>query len=287
MEHINCNLCGSDRYSFYCKAGTFDVVKCNQCSLIYCNPRPTNEELQEFYSQDYFDEGQYILDQKRQKMYEIEIEEIKKRIGTKGKFLDVGCAVGKFLNTLPDTFEKFGVEFSEDASRVGREQFGLKIMTGQIKDLDLPQNNFDVVQMRGVLEHSQDPYADLKAIRRVLKKNGIFRISQLPNIGSICGRLFKSRFNQIKPGEHLYHFTPKTIQMMLDKAGFDIVWRMYPYLNTPYAALFSDIFRVSTFFAGQKESPAFFGNMMIIYAQRKDRFEQDTKMNEQFQKTRA
>lgn len=270
MEYVNCNLCGSDETGFWGEKNNIKIVKCKICGLVYCNPRPDNNELQKFYSEDYFLEGNYEEDVQRQKMYEIEIEEIKKNIGVKGRFLDVGCAVGKFLVTLPDTFEKWGTEFSESAAETGRKKFGLKIATGQIRNIELPEKYFDIVQMRGVLEHSQNPFEDLAKIRKVLKKDGILRISQLPNIGSLCGRLFKTRFNQVKPGEHLYYFSPKTVKDMLNKSGFKIARLNYPYLRTPYASLFKDMFHMVTFFLSKKESPPFFGNMMILYAKKRD-----------------
>ena len=48
-------------------------------------------------------------------MYEIEIDEIVERLEDR-KISDVGCR-WKILQTLPDTFEKWGTEFSEDAAR--------------------------------------------------------------------------------------------------------------------------------------------------------------------------
>lgn len=268
MEYVSCNLCGADDTSLWGEKVNIKIVKCRKCGLMYCNPRPTNDELQSFYNEDYFSEGCYEENAQRQKMYEIEIDEIKQKIGDSGRFLDVGCAVGKFLHTLPDTFEKFGVEFSEAASKIGREKFGLNITTGQIRTLELQDEYFDVVQMRGVLEHSQDPYEDLCAINRVLKKNGIFRLSQLPNISSICGRLFRAKFNQVKPGEHLYYFSPKTIKLMLKKSGFVVEWMSFPYLGTPYESLGKDIVNMAAYLLSGKESPAFFGNMIILYARK-------------------
>lgn len=270
MERVNCNLCGLDDTVFWGEKDNIKIVKCRNCGLIYCNPRPDNNELQKFYSSEYFSQGHYEEDIQRQKMYEIEIGEILQNIGNKGRFLDVGCAVGKFLVTLTDTFEKWGTEFSDDAARIGREKFGLNIITGQIRNIDLPEKYFDIVQMRGVLEHSQNPYEDLAKIKKVLKDDGILRLSQLPNIDSLCGRLYKTRFNQVKPGEHLYYFSPTTINAMLDKAGFNIMKMTYPYLNTPYSSLFKDLILFATNLFTNKESPAFYGNMMIIYAKKKE-----------------
>ena len=271
MEYVKCNLCGADNFLLWGTKNGIDIVKCRDCGLIYCNPRPDSDELQKFYNGNYFIEGNYEEDIQRQKMYEIEIKEIMDNISQGGEFLDVGCAMGKFLATLPDTFEKWGVEFSEAASKMGKDRFGLKIITGQIRNTDLPEKYFDIVQMRGVLEHSQDPYEDLLSIKKVLDDDGILRISQLPNINSICGKLFRTRFNQVKPGEHLYYFSPRTIEALLDKTGFKITSLRYPYLDTPYASLPKDVLDMLTFFLNEKESPAFFGNMMVVYAKKKGR----------------
>src|SRR3990170_4784450 len=241
MEYVNCNLCGQDETVLWGEKNQIKIVKCRNCGLVYCNPRPDNNELQQFYSKEYFSEGHYEEDVQRQKMYEIEIDEIKKNIASQGRFLDVGCAVGKFLATLPDTFEKWGTEFSKDAAKIGREKFSLNIITGQIKNIDLPERYFDVIQMRGVLEHSQNPFEDLSKIRKLLKDTGVLRISQLPNIESICGKVFRTRFNQVKPGEHLYYFSTKTIKSLLNKVGFIITRISFPYLNTPYASMFKDL----------------------------------------------
>lgn len=269
MENVKCNLCGSDETSLWGRKDDINLVKCKKCGLVYCNPRPTNEELQKYYSEDYFSQGHYEEDVLRQKMYEIEIDEIVKNRKKGGRFLDVGCAVGKFLNTLPQTFEKWGVEFSEDAASIGREKFKLNIITGQVRHVKLPEKHFDIVQMRGVLEHSQNPYEDLVQIGKLLKDDGLLRISQLPNIESLCARIFNVKFNQVKPGEHLYYFSPKTIEAMLRKTGFELISIDFPYLNTPYASLLKDTFNLISYLVQKKDSPPYFGNMMILYAKKR------------------
>lgn len=271
MESVRCNLCGADEATLWGIKDDIRIVRCRHCGLVYCNPRPDNDELQRYYSDSYFTEGHYQGDEKRQRMYEIEIDEIIENVRDRGRFLDVGCAVGKFLHTLPDNFEKWGTEFSEAAAGTGRKKFDLNIITGQIRNIELPEKYFDIVQMRGVLEHSQDPFEDLLKINTVMKDDGVLRISQLPNIDSICGKFFRTRFNQVKPGEHLYYFTPSTIKAMLKKAGFGIMKITYPYLGTPYASLLKDMLHMVTFLLTDRESPPFFGNMMIVYANKSER----------------
>jgi len=55
---------------------------------------------------------------------------------------------------------------------------------------------------------------------------------------------------------------------MLKKAGFSITSINYPYLETPYAALARDIIELVKCIFQDRETPAFFGNMMIVYAKK-------------------
>lgn len=53
---------------------------------------------------------------------------------------------------------------------------------------------------------------------------------------------------------------------MLTKTGFRITKIHYPYLETPYASLIGDVLDMIKCIFQERESPAFFGNMMIVYA---------------------
>ena len=53
MEYVKCNLCGSDRTKLlftgrdrlYDIAGTFNLVRCQVCRLVYINPRPAEKDI--------------------------------------------------------------------------------------------------------------------------------------------------------------------------------------------------------------------------------------------------
>ena len=269
-EYVKCNLCGADNYKFWSKKDGIDIVKCKDCGLIYSNPRLTKESQIEYYSKQYFDEGDYDGDILRKGMYAIEIEnQIKKNVGTHGRFLDVGCAYGAFLTHLPDTFEKYAVEFSPQAAEYARKVNGFNVETGELSQTKFPDNYFDVIHFRGVIEHVQDPTLDLKTAFRLLKPKGFLIISTTPNIESLAGRVYREMFRQVFPLEHIYYFSPKTLCALLDKTNFRIVKKYYPYLKTPYENLFKDLMDfILNKFKGT-ESPPFFKSMMTFYAKKK------------------
>lgn len=47
----------------------FQLVQCNNCKLITLDPKPTSQELELLYAEDYFDHGAHGLDA-YQKTYE-------------------------------------------------------------------------------------------------------------------------------------------------------------------------------------------------------------------------
>lgn len=62
MEYASCNLCGADRTRLlfaskdmlFNKAGNFRIVKCRNCGLVYLNPRPGEELMQQYYPAQYY-----------------------------------------------------------------------------------------------------------------------------------------------------------------------------------------------------------------------------------------
>ena len=62
MEKVNCNFCNSTEYKFITKQTDliykttndfFNVVECCKCGLNYTNPRPSENEINNFYKPNY------------------------------------------------------------------------------------------------------------------------------------------------------------------------------------------------------------------------------------------
>ena len=62
LQYVSCNLCGADKTELLFtskdllldKSGKFRVVKCKNCELIYLNPRPSEEAMQQYYPVQYY-----------------------------------------------------------------------------------------------------------------------------------------------------------------------------------------------------------------------------------------
>jgi len=71
------------------------------------------------------------------------------------------------------------------------------------------------------LEHVPDPLAFLVEIRRRLAPDGAFALS-VPYISSLPARLLGRHWWTLKPEQHIWHFTPATLQAVAARAGLRI-----------------------------------------------------------------
>ncbi len=99
-----------------------------------------------------------------------------------GRFLDVGCATGFFLNGIRanSEWETLGVEFGAAAVEFARKELDLNVAQGNLADAKFPDGHFDFVHVNNVLEHALEPLEMLEEARRILKPDGVFYLS-VPN----------------------------------------------------------------------------------------------------------
>lgn len=233
MEYIKCVLCGKDEVEPLYKAKDpvhisnelYSAVRCNNCSIVFLNPRPTKDEIQKFYHLGYYGEKSfyfktifrwiisflYILRVKK-------IEVFKKG----GKVLDIGCGDGKFLAELQKRkWEVYGVDFSEAASKLVNKKLNIFIKK-ELQECQFPNDYFDLVTLWHVFEHIPNPHELLSEIKRIIKKDGVLLLA-LPNIESLEAKISKRKWFHLDLPRHLYHYSPLTIRKILEKTGFQII----------------------------------------------------------------
>ena len=182
LEFIKCALCGADNpktlfvsHDRMLKGKeNFQAVQCQNCELIYLNPRPSSHVMSQYYPENYspfLKDKNKIIQKIRETLLDLEVRNFKKTIPPGGRILEIGCARGDFLNAAQKTnlWKIQGIEMNPSAAAWGRKHFGLKIITGTLRKKPFPNQHFDVVIMRHVLEHLPDPAETLIEIKRILK----------------------------------------------------------------------------------------------------------------------
>jgi 2-polyprenyl-3-methyl-5-hydroxy-6-metoxy-1,4-benzoquinol methylase len=196
------------------------VVQCVACGLVYVNPRLSPSELDEHYNSDQSSRMQYYLDVEiaDRRTFNEFLDVAEKHCPAKGDLLDVGPNIGTCLSLARERgWAGHGVEINREAARYCREERALDVIGGILEQHTYPVNSFHTVLMGDVIEHVPDPLSLMRIVAHVLRPGGCVLIST-PNIASMAGRAL-----QIKPMEHIYYFAPPTMDMLLRKAGLEVV----------------------------------------------------------------
>jgi len=212
----------------------FRVVQCRNCGLIYINPRPSKDEIANFYPDTYSWKETLTAESKITKIirrlekiyrYHLLSYETSKivRVASRqtGKLLDVGCGAGDRLDIFRRLgFDTYGIEPSSSAE-YARRHLGLNVKQGDLFEANYPDSFFDIITLYNVLEHTHNPQKIIEELHRILKEDGIVAI-QVPNTDSIQSKLFKKRWAAVDVPRDLYYFNIRLLEKILAKENFEI-----------------------------------------------------------------
>ena len=241
LEYLTkCNLCKGEDISMIDK--DCNIFKCNHCGYIFDNPRPTFDEIKNFYSEeDQYDswikeeKGRDILWQRRLRM-------VKKYKNT-GTLLDIGSGIGQFLNFAKNDFKVEGTEISGSAIKIAKEKYNLNLKKGQVEDIDFNGQKFDIITLFHVLEHVTNPSRLIERCYNLLNKQGVLVIA-VPNDINSFKRILIKFLSILQIGKfrkygklglpkleldstlseiHLSHFTVSSLKKLLTENNFIII----------------------------------------------------------------
>ena len=147
------------------------------------------------------------------------------------KVLDVGCgcgATGQYLKNHLEVKEVVGIEMNPEMAQQAQTILD-QVIIGDVQKIDLPygQNYFDCIICADVLEHLYDPWSVLIKLKNHLSDAGYLLLS-VPNVQhwSMIARLLSGRWDYRDEGildcTHIRFFTQKSLQGLLQRAGFQI-----------------------------------------------------------------
>lgn len=214
------------------------------------------------YGPEYFIRHEYGHDARRQVAYIQERYRIYQRMLVYMEYnvLDIGCGVGAFLETFGDEYHKYGVEISDYATGEAKDR-GITVMPLH----HYANGTFDLVVMRGTLQHYERPFEMLQIARDLLIPGGMLAILATPNAES---RYYK-RFGTLPcldPRRNFWIPGARELRNALTNLRYRNIEILYPYISTPYAEPVKDHLRYLWKCATGRGRFAFPGNMMEVYA---------------------
>lgn len=144
-------------------------------------------------------------------------------IHSRQKILDVGCALGGFLDYLhyKGFIQLSGVDMAETYVEQARLNNKYRIEIGHAEALPFDDHVFDVIVMEQVLEHLFNPIQAFQEAMRVLRSGGIFCIG-VPNAARYADCYFFD-FYWLLLREHIQHFDIAHVAYLGSQTGFDLL----------------------------------------------------------------
>ncbi len=234
VEHINCPGCGEKgKYAFIKNNFSFD--ECPKCKTLYVSPRPHKKYFDAYYtdsaSTKYWATTFYKSTEKnrREMLWKPKAKMIKNKIDTFApeteKIVDIGGGYGifmeEFLKLSP--IHHLVIEPSEYLSQVCKEK-GLNVLVKfleELKENDLVQVKKTFVSFE-LFEHLHNPENFLTTLYNVMNQKDVFIFTTLSGMGIDIRTLWEDA-KPVSPPMHLNFLTPKSIKILLEKVGFDVI----------------------------------------------------------------
>ncbi|RMB60983.1 class I SAM-dependent methyltransferase [Dokdonia sinensis] len=242
MQHLSaCPVCKSQTFTSFIKSKAqmhpsdevFNFDQCSTCALVFLNPRVSESELKEYYTDYYLPyrgpkawgkyekmvlKSQEKLDTRRATM----VNKFHK-LSTEHIILDVGCGNPTFLEQTVALYgcKGNGIDFSNNGWKDEAARFAnLKLQVGEVSDLELSHSP-DVITMWHYLEHDYEPVANLKILRK-LAKDSTTLIFEVPNFQSESREKYKEHWAGWHTPRHTSLFSAEAIHKLLNQSGWEV-----------------------------------------------------------------
>jgi SAM-dependent methyltransferase len=231
---MKCELCDSGDFTVLYKAGEAQksqVVRCDECGLMYANPRWKSPDVEQIITWDPeydllkhnpLSLIRYDKEQLQVRDYRNSRRELAAAFPSRGKLLEIGSSFGFGLRAWRDDgWDVVGVEPWKYGAIHARQKLGLDVRDDILANIVFDAEEFDAIVMVHVIEHLDHPLAELKEIYRVLKPGGRF-ICETPRYDTLMFALLGRRERSLACSGHVYFFTTGTLAAMGEKAGFQV-----------------------------------------------------------------
>lgn len=257
VHYTNCPVCGSSEISPLLTVKDHSVSKeefiiwqCGHCSLRFTQDVPDETSIGAYYqssnyishsnthkgliNQLYQQVRNYTLHQKASLIIDNTVKQ--------GTILDLGAGIGAFLNTMKKKgWEVNGIEPDEGARQQAKNLFHLPLSTTEVL-YQLPENSFDAITLWHVLEHVHQLHLYVEQLKKLLKPKGKIFIA-VPNYQSADSSVYKTYWAAYDVPRHLYHFTPKSIAVLMNRHGLKITAKKPMWFDAFYISLLSSKYK--------------------------------------------
>ena len=216
------------------------VIKCRNCKLIYSDPMPMPESIQDHYDippEEYWNAKNFDWNKQ---YFSKEIQTLRQLMNFRPgmKALDIGAGLGRTMISLEKAgFETYGFEPSFPFYQRAIEKMKIdpaRLKNGSIENMEYEAGSFDLISFGAVLEHLYDPSKSIESALTWLKTGGIIHI-EVPSSNHFPTRLinffyrlngthYVSNLSPMHSPFHLYEFNIKSFEKLSGRLHYSIAF---------------------------------------------------------------
>ncbi|MBK6935919.1 MAG: class I SAM-dependent methyltransferase [Chitinophagaceae bacterium] len=258
IHYNQCPVCGSANISsvlqakdFTASNETFTIFECHSCTFRFTQDVPGATSIAPYYKAESYishtDSTKGLINRLYHSVRKLTIRQkcklVKKVTGRgKGNMLDVGAGTGVFVKAmLENGWQVTGLEPDAEARKVAKEVYGATLSS--IEDFyHLPDNSFDAITLWHVLEHVHDLKGYMAKLKSLLKESGRLIIA-VPNYTSGDAAVYKEFWAAYDVPRHLYHFSPQSMQKLVEESGLRILQYKPMWFDSFYVSMLSSKYK--------------------------------------------
>ena len=282
-ESVSCYACGSAEAVFFIEAqddltgkpGRFRFVRCEDCGLVYQNPRVPAAAIGGWYDDEYIAHRKksdfglftplYRWAMQRHDRRKLALVRRYAPLDAGCRVLDLGCGAGTFLAAVQrETGARAtGVDF-KDLSHLPWMR-ALDFRCGRPREQRF-EHAFDLITLWHFLEHDYEPLDTLARARDWLAPHGRM-LMEVPRLDSASFRLYGDRWPGLQAPQHTVLYSRQTLHAMVERAGLEVVdwlpWGAFPAYFYLFAGFAFKLLRGRGLNLGRAVGPYFLGELTL------------------------
>ncbi|MFP6711543.1 MAG: class I SAM-dependent methyltransferase [Rhodospirillales bacterium] len=223
------------------EAGEFKLDRCQDCSYVFVNPRPSLEYLVDFYTNNthdnsFRDEAEVSLSDilKKEADWPNSSVDAERIVGTAHSLVkttspegaltlfDVACGFGFITREAINLgFDVTALEISNSDRKIASDMNNLEPQNIPFEEFNEADNSFDVIILSQIVEHVLDINEWIGKAQKLLKSDGLLAVA-LPNFDNLFRYILGKNEPYIIPPEHLNYFNGRNLQKLLSNHGLSV-----------------------------------------------------------------
>jgi len=239
---IHCLACNATNHEAFIQTSAmmhertntkYNFDRCNNCGLVFLNPRVPETELGKFYTSAYLPYrveeawGKYasFVKQDQANIDQARVRRLKAQhqLTNQSRILDVGCGKPTFLACLrkQTNAHLIGLDFSDEGWKNEPNTYhNIDLRIGEVGDLK-DEKHVDVITMWHYLEHDYHPQLHLKQLLSITHSQTKL-IVEVPNFDSYTRRKFGQNWAGYHTPRHTALYSPNNIEILLKNSGWQV-----------------------------------------------------------------